>query len=437
MSLKFWIIIASIFFFTNVKAQIVFTSVDSLFKYATAKSIAILSGNIKIDQAKKAKLAAILSIPDVAGNVSFGYTHNTKLPVNLFPAEAFGGQAGTFREIQSGVPYVSTFNENIDLKLLNLKAWQNLKLYKLNIESNEAENKVTLKTLYENIAATYYNIVTLKEQLKSTTENVEAANKLLKITENKYAAGLVKQQDVNDAKVNYLTNKESLAQIEYVVKQQYLSLKILCDIPEQEEIEIMHSLAQKNNYQKPLVEKNNVVFAKILLKEKIAYTNYKQQKYSLYPTISFFQAYNNQHNNTSNKLFDKNVSWIPSSYIGLRLNIPIPSSNTITQISKAKYDYKLAQKNTEQQKIKADLEIKQLSVDYDKALSQAKTNNEIFVLRKETYEKNLNLYNEGLINLEQTLSSFNSMVSSNYNFISSQVTVLSAQTKIDINNRIK
>jgi outer membrane protein TolC len=422
---------------STIQAQRVFTSVDSLLQYASLKSIALQSGNIKLGQAKKAKLAAVLSIPDVTGNASFSYTNNTKLPVNLFPAEVFGGQPGTFREVQSGVQYVTFGNENIDIKLFNPKGWENIKLYKLNMEGTVTDNKITLKSLQENIAATYFNIISLQEQLVSTNENVMAANTLLKITENKYNAGIIKQQDVNDAKVNSITTKESASQLQYLIQQQYLALKILCDIPENDSIEIIHKLPEAVSYQKPFIETNPVVFTGSLLKEKIAYANYKQQKFAMYPTISFFQSYTTQQFNTSSKFLDNNVNWIPSSYIGLRLNIPIPSSNTITQVSKAKYDYLLAQKNTEQQKIKTGLQTKQLSVDYDKALSQAKTNSEIFMLRKETYEKNLNLYNEGLTGLEQTLNSFNTMVSSNYNLIASQVAVIAAKTKIDINNNIK
>jgi outer membrane protein TolC len=420
-----------------VQAQRVFTSVDSLLQYASFKSIALQSGSIKLDQAKKAKLAAILSIPDVTGNASFSYTKNTKLPVNLFPAEVFGGTPGTYREVQSGVPYVTYANENIDIKLFNPKAWENIRLYKLNIEGNIADNKITLKSVYENISAIYYNIVSLQEQFLSTNQNVHAAGSLLKITENKYHAGLVKQQDVNDAMVNYLTAKENSNQIQYLIAQQYLALKILCDIPEEEAIEITNTITVAEDLSKPVALFNNIGFTSSLLKEKIAFSNYKQQKFSLYPTVSFFQAYTTQQNNTSGKLFDSHVSWIPNSYIGLRLSIPIPSSNTITQVSKARYEYLLAQKNREQQKIKAELDVKQLDVDYEKAVSQAKSNNEIFLLRKDTYEKNLNLYNEGLVSLEQTINSFNAMVNSNYSLISARVAILAAKTKIDINNSIK
>lgn len=437
MKSKILIIIISLFLSITGQSQKVFTSVDSFLNYSASKSISVQSGYIRLTQAKKAKLAAILSIPDPTGNTSFSYTHNTKLPVNLFPGEAFGGQAGTFKEVQTGVPYVTNFSQDINIKLLNLKGWENLKMSKLNIKSNVLENQITLKELWENIAATYYNIVTLQEELASTNENVTASNSLLEITQNKFNAGLIKQQDVNDANINYLTTKANKDQIEHSIKQQYLALKVLCDIPEQEEIMIEHKLSLAALDINPAVESNNLAFNSTLIKEKIALSTWRQQKYSQLPSLSFFQSNTNQQNNTRSKFLDNSVKWIPSSYLGLKLSIPFPSSSTISEISKAKYDYLLAKKNTEQQKIQAELTAKQLYTDYNKAVSQAAANKEIFLLRKENYEKYLNLYKEGMTSLEQTLDSFNAMVNSHYNLVSSQVSLLTAKTKIDINNRIR
>ncbi|NJO92792.1 MAG: hypothetical protein HC831_30365 [Chloroflexia bacterium] len=46
-------------------------------------------------------------------------------------------------------------------------------------------------------------------------------------------------------------------------------------------------------------------------------------------------------------------------------------------------------------------------------------------------------YNEGVITLEQTINSFSAMVNSNFNYISSAINILLAETKININNNIK
>jgi outer membrane protein TolC len=414
-----------------------FSSVDSLLNYAVSKSITLQSGDIKLQQAQKAKLAAILGVPDVTGGGYFSYTNNTKLPVNLFPAEIFGGQAGTFREVQTGVQYNTNFNQNLDIKLLNLKGWENVKLAKLNIAAATADNKLTLKTLLENIAATYFNIVSLQQQLVVTKQNLQAADSLLAITSNKYQEGLAKQQDVNDAKVNVINTGESIQQLQFLITQQYLALKILCDVNEQEEIHITEVPANDTPATTLTVDTNFLAYQNSVTKQQVALSSYKQQKYSLYPHLSFFQSYTTQQFNTSSKFFNNNVNWIPSSYIGLKLSVPIPGANAIAQTYKAKYDYLLAKQSSEQEKIKTGVQTKQLSVAYDKAFSQLAANRQVYVLRKDTYEKNLNLYREGLQSFEFTLTSFNSMVNAWYNVIAAKALLMLAKTNIDINNRVK
>ncbi|SFE59224.1 Outer membrane protein TolC [Chitinophaga sp. CF118] len=437
MKITIWLIIISLFCSGTVQSQKIFTSVDSLLSYSTSKSISIQSGYIRIDQAKKAKLAALLSIPDPTGNTSLSYTHNTKLPVSLFPAEIFGGEAGTYKEVKSGVPYVTNFTQDIEIKLLNVNGWLNLKLAKLNIESSTSENKITIKELWENIATTYCNIVSLQEELASTLENLNTSDSLLKITQNKLNEGVIKQQDVNDANINFLTTKENKNQIEYLIKQQYLALKILCDIPEQEDIEIVNKTSLTEFILNPTIEANNIALANSMLKEQIALASWKQEKCTKYPTISFFQSNTSQQNNTRGKLFDNSVKWNSSSYLGFKIKVPMPSASTMSETTKAKYDYLLAKKNTEQEKIKSELTIQQLITNYNKALSQATANKEIFLLKKENYEKYLDLYKEDLVSFDRALDSYNAMVNSNYTLVSSQVSVLAAKTKIDINNRIK
>lgn len=424
-------------FAATAKAQITFSNLDSLLRFATSKSISLQLGDIRLQQAKRAKLAAVLSIPDVTGNVSLSYTNNTQLPVNLFPAETFGGEPGTYREIQTGVQYVSNLNQNVDIKLINPKGWENLKLAKLNMEATASDNKISLKALHENIAITYFNIISLQEQLVSTRLNLQAADTIQKVAENKYQLGVAKQQDVNDAKVSYLNTAESERQIGFLIAQQYLALKILCDIPEEDSISINQKMDANEKTEQVAAAAHFIALKNSELKEKVAYSSYKQYQYALYPTLSFFQAYTTQQFNTRGKLFDNSVRWISSNYIGLRLSIPIPGANAISQVSKAKFDYMLAQKNTAQLKIKSSLELKQLSVDFEKARSQAESNKVIFELREDTYRKNFNLYKQGLLGLEQVLNSFTAMVNSNYNLVSSNVNVLLAKAKIDINNNIQ
>lgn len=413
------------------------SSLDSLLSYATPKSISLQTGDIRMVQAKKAKLAAILSIPEVGGNVSGSYTNNTRLPVNLFPAEAFGGTPGTYKEIQTGIQYNTALNESLDIKLLNLKGWESLRLAKLNIAATASDNQLTLKTLHEDIAAAYYNILDLQEQVSSTRQNLVAADTLVFITTNRFEAGLVRQQDLNDALASRISTKKSLVQLQHLVRQQYLSLQVLTDIPLSDSLVLTEKITDDLPPGRPAVNTSNVSFTNSVLKEQMAQSTYKQQKYSLYPTLSFFQAYTNQQFSSDGKLLGNDARWIPSSYVGLRLNIPIPSSTAITQASKARHDYMIAQKNRKQQSLQAGLQTAQLITEFDKAVSELQATREIFFLYRESHEKNLLLYREGLLSLDQTLTSFNNMVNSHYNLISARVSVLAAKAKIDINNRMQ
>lgn len=416
------------------ETHVVFPSLDSLLRYASQTSITLQTGDINLLQAKKAKIAAIASIPDPNGSQSLSFTDNTKLPVSLFPAEAFGGEPGTYKKIQTGIQYNTAVNQTIDIKLLNLGGWQNLKLAKINIDVTENNNKLNKKNLYENIASSYCNIVQLQGQLETTSQNLEAAQTLFTIAENKFEEGLVKQQDVNDSKINVLNIAENIRQIKFILQQQYLNLKTLADIPDSIGIEIVNMNEEGQIARQP-VQYNNLQYQTYSLKEKYALENFKQIKRAQIPTLSFVGADNYNQYNQNATLFGG--EWLHSQYIGLKLNFSLPNATTISNVTKAKFDYLIAAKNTEQSKIQTDIKYHQLSVDYDKALSQYNSYKEIVELRRDTYQKNQKLYAEGLISLNETLTSFTNFVNSQYDLLAAQASLLLAKAAIKINNEVQ
>lgn len=421
----------------HAQGQQVFTSLDSLLYYTNTRSSTIKSGEIKFSQAQKAKLAAIAGVIDLNGNVSFNLTNNITLPVSLFPAEAFGGETGTYREVQTGIPYTNTLNQNVELKLLNTSGWQNLKLSKINIDATITDNKLSKKSLFENIAVTYYNILTLQEQLASCQKNVAASDTLYHMVKHKQELGLAKQQDVNDAQVNQINSQENVNQITFLIQQQYIALKILCDISESETIILKQPITYGLHGIKPTVSFNKLSTINSQLKEQSALAYYRQLKLSNLPYLSAFASNSNQQFSSTFSLFDNNVKWINSNYIGLKAVWIIPSATSLTQLSKSKYDYLLAKQNTAHNELKSQLEFKQLVVDYDKAESQMNTNKQVYELRADTYRKNLENYRFGLISLDILLNSYNAMITSEYNYISATVSVMLAQSKITINNQLQ
>lgn len=435
--LKFVLIVSFVTIATHVKAQRVFNDLKSLLQYAGEKSTSIQSGEIELTQARKAKLAAIASIPDPTGDMDLSYTNNSRLPISLFPSELLGGEKGTYTQVTTGVQYNTKFLQTVNVKLLNMPGWQNLKYAKINIEATAVNNKVTRKSLYNDIASSYFNVVQLQEQLRSTEENLLANDTLLRIAENKYKEGQLNVQDVNDTRINYLNTKENINQIKYLIEQQYITLKLLADIPDADSIAIQHFVSTVPTSQSPVVEKNSLDVRNSLLNEKLAQSTFRKNKYSQIPTLSFFMSDTRQQYNTQAHVFDGNVDWIRSTYLGFKLSFPMPTASMFSSINDSRYKYMLAKKNTEKIEIQSELQHRQLGVNYNKAWSKFVSDKEVFALKKDSYCKNQNLFEQGLIDTDQVLTSFNAMVNSNYDLITSTINVLLAIEKIEINNTIK
>jgi outer membrane protein TolC len=416
-------------------AQKVIDNWEALYNYAQQESYMFKSNQAKAVYAKNTVLAAKLNIVDFQAGINPSLVYNMKLPVNILPGEVFGGQPGSTKEIRTGTPYNVSVPFNAEVKLYNPGAWADYKLAKLNIGIVETDNKLNQKNLQENVMALYYNIIQLQEQQKVTTKNLATADTLLKVTERKYKAGLIKQQDVNDAKVNVVNTQENIQQIGYLIEQQILTLKSLADITDSIPLMFTESIDANTITPEVAIMQNNLSVNNFLQKEQYAAQQLKKANQVLLPSVSF--VFNNANSQFSQQLNLIDNSWITSRYVGLKLNVALPNPQTISNKAKAKFDHQLAVNNTRQAAIKNKLDFQKLQVDVSKAKAQVRTNNEILQLQKDTYQKNRNLYTEGLQSIDKTLQSLNNWLQAEYNLVTSKISLALAKANININNKIQ
>jgi outer membrane protein len=417
----------------GVFAQHLFSSFEELCAFADTQNKTAQSGEIKLQQAQKAKLAAMAAIPDPVLSNSFYFTDNTQLPVNLFPAEAFGGNKGEYREVQTGVRYNTTISSNLDIKLLNLEAWQNVKLAKLNFKTAETDKRLNAKNLHENLATVYFNIVQLQAQKECTEQSLFVADTILQVAENKFREGIARQQDVNDARINQLNTAENARQIGFLIAQQYLTLKILADIPVNEEILVLEKPQNAAPFEQPTIRPNLLSLRNSVLQEQLARTSFKKSQYAFAPTLSFVA--NNTYNQYNPEFTVIGGNWINSQFVGLRLQYLLPTAATVANRSKTRFDLLLSQNNTEKAKIQTVLEQKKLATEWSKARSQQQNDAQVLGLHRDNFQKNRHLYDEGLQGIDRALTSFSAVLNAEYSLIASQVNIRLAQAKIDINNK--
>ena len=422
--------------FSNAQNKLVFKTLDSLFEYAENHSISIKTGEQQVLLAKWQKISAQAGLVNFKMQTSFSLTDNVKLPVTYFPAEAFGGEPGTFKEVTTGQQFIGNFNFAPQIDIINPVSWSRLKSAKINSQLTDVTNLMVKKSLFESISASYYNTISLKEQIKITQKNLYTADTLQMIMQNKYIEGIVRQQDLNDATINKISLKDKLTQFEISLNQQYYALKVLCDIPQDTDILLTENTIYNQPFELNLQTNNQLEHKSSLLKADLAKEELRANRLAQYPTISIV-AYDGWQQNSKDQFFDSNKNWINSQYIGLRLSMPFPDINKFTLAKSAKINKTISELDAEHTKLQNDITNIQLSLDYEKAYSQFKTANQIFLLKDENYQMALNQFNESILSSDKLLIAFDAMLGSQLSYSAALANLLYTKSKIEINNLIK
>lgn len=420
----------------NAQTELSFNNLDSLLKYAENNSIAIKTGEQQSLLAKWQKISSQAGLVNFRMQTNFNLTNNLELPVTFLPAEAFGGTPGTFKEVTTGQQYIGNFNLAPQIDIINPASWAKLKSANVNSELTNVNNLIAKKSLFESISATYHNIISLQEQIEITQKSLLAADTLLQNMQNKYSEGIVRQQDLNDAQINKLTLSDKLEQLKLSLKQQYYSIKILCDIPESTEINIDEQPAYNKQFILGLNVDNQLQYKSSLLKVELAKADLKTNRLMQYPTVSlvFYDAW---QQNSNNMFFDNDIKWLNSQYIGLKLSMPFPDINRYTLTKSSQINKTISLQNAEHTKLQNELTNKQLILDYEKAFSQFNTAKQIYQLKEQNYGLALNQFNMSILSSDKLLIAFNDMLTSRLNYSSALANLLYTMSKIEINNTIK
>ncbi len=432
------LILISILSLTTVNAQQVirFTNPDSLIAFAEKNSIAIKTGDAQALLAKYQTLYAKINKFNPRASVNYAATDNTQLPVNFFPAEVFGGTPGTFKEVQSGQQYVQSVYITPQIDVINLATWEKLKSARLNEQLASVNNKLTKKTLSESIAAAYFNIVSFQQQITITSKTLVHADSILQIFQNKFDQGIIRSQDVNNAKVNKLMIKDRLQQIQNAMEQQYNLLKLLCDADAATIIEIEHKDNTTTTLQQPVIVINTLAATQSQLQLQYAKSEYKANKAAYYPALSLIGNWAWQENSKLH-FFDNSARWIPTNYIGLRLSYTFPDAGRLSQTATAKTNWQIAEMNVKHKTTQQETENVQLYLEFKKAKEIMMVAEDIKFLKEDTYRKNLNLFVQNIYPADNLFLAFNDALTATLNYQSAIINLHYQLSKININNSIR
>jgi outer membrane protein len=428
-------------FIVSAQAELTFNTIDSLYSYADKNSYVMKTNERNYILAKFQKIAAIANVVNFRDPVTYTMNDNTRLPASFIPGGFLPGTTpGTYEKLTLGLQYVSNLNIIPQIDIINPSLWAQIQTSNINEQLTSTQNQINKKSLYESIAACYYNIISFNEQIDVTTKNISATDSLLLIVTNKFNLGQVQQKDVNDATINKLILQDKYNQLVILLEQQYNSLKILCDVPLNTTILISEALNYNQQFNANMEAGSQLLSKYNLLQLQSAKANLRYNRLSNLPVLSLL--YSDTYYQNSNKQFfdNRNIptyGLLNATYFGAKIGFNLPDINRLVASRNAKINYQIARINSEHNKLQNDISNNQLVLDYQKAFSQQSMYKQVFLLKQENYKIVLNQYNQSIVSFDKLLNAFNDMIVSRLNYCSSLATLNYTKSKIDINNNIK
>jgi OMF family outer membrane factor len=141
--------------------------------------------------------------------------------------------------------------------------------------------------------------------------------------------------------------------------------------------------------------------------------------------------------NSNTGFFSPNSNTFQASYIGLRLNYALPDASKYLQKRNLQTAAAIAEENAKHNLLQENNQNQQLKLEYQKAIDSYIINQKIAVLKMDTYTKNLDIYHQDLISLDNLMISFNEKLNSELNLQVIATTISYLTTKINLNNTIQ
>lgn len=419
---------------STAQEKITFASLSEIYAYAETHSISFQNAKQQSILAKYQTIAAKLEMFNVKGQGNFMMIDNTKLNTTFLPAEIFGGPAGTFTPVTMGQKYATSFTFEPQIDLINPYAMAQVKVLKANEQLTEINNLLDKKAIHESISAAYHNILSYQWQIDIMKKSLENAQNITSIVSNKQKEGLLREQDESIATANEFLIKDKLQQLEIQLEQQYNFLKILCDIKPLTVVTISENLVYETQF--PIKATGNLLQRQTEWQAKYQKAILRADKRAMLPTLGFISSFGWQENNNSN-FFSAN-EWFNSSYIGLKITMPIlPETSKVAKIRFSKINLEIAQNKANHSQLQNEINNNQLELDLQKASESLQLASNIEKLRKDIYQKNSNIHREGILSTTDLIDSFNEWLNSCLNTVAQLAISKHAKSKILINNSIQ
>ena len=389
------------------------------------KNLQMSRNNIALgDQRHKEATAGL--IPKIM--ISADYKYYIDQPTQLMPATIFGGQVGTFKEAQFGVPHNINATAQVSMPLYNAQVFGAIKATKIASELIDIQNEKNEEQLYFEISNLYYNAQIIQHQLLFIDSNLINTQRLLGNIKLLKEQELAKSTDLMKMQLQYdqLSNMKETVLSKYDQVMNALKFSLGMPITDKMEVEKDIKFEIKTDY----TTHSSVDIRLVKTQNSLISNELNTLKNSRLPSLSLYGAYGTTGYGYDTKPNDF-LKFFPISFAGVQLTYPL-FNGTVTQrkINQKKLELK---NNVLQSELVSDqnkMQIVNASQQKMTAKTSVETANSQIELANKIYEQTVLQNKQGTANLTDILLADNSLREAQQIYLSAIVDYLKADLEL-------
>ncbi len=394
-------------------SQIVFRSLEDVWKYADNNNITIKTMKYELDKsvyAKKQAYSALLPQATATGS----YTDNIALQTTLLPASLLGGPPGTYKTLQFGEQFVYSGGINAQMNILNLQNVYNVRIAQQTQEMNKDSLASTRKFVYQQLATQFYSYLLMQEASTLADQTALIADSTYQSANNKFKEGTANEASVDLAKLNLERAQQSQITARYQMITSRNSLKGLLGFSVSDSLFINASLNASLNIDAAEAFTEDLSLKLSLWRAKISLSQYHLSNSAFLPTINILYNYATQRYDKTFEPFSGATGvagWFPSQYWSLQASFPIfTSGSRYFQSKRSKINYEESMAQYENAQKQSGINDENIRLNYQRALSVLGKTQDVMNLSLDNYRHISYRYEAGLSPLDDRLNAFQNYI---------------------------
>lgn len=406
--------------------------------YAIQHNYQSKNAQYDVDAAKsKIKETTAIGLPQVNSKASYNYY--VKQPVQLVPAEFFGGQPGEFAEIVFGTEQNATGEITASQLIFDGSYIVGLQATKAYLQLSQNQQRQTELDVKSSVTDAYHMVLVAQKNAEILGSSLEKLKKLWKETEAMYENGFVEESEVDQMAINTKNVENSLNKANVQVEVAKKMLKFHMGLPFSTSITLTDNIedlgvmqSDQGFFESTFDAKQTVSFAMANTNLALQTLNLKKEKSAFLPQISAFATH--QQNSFGNEFnfLESSAQWFPTTLVGASVSLPIFSSGMRMQkVKQAKLEVLKAEQTLIQAKQGAELELLNAKAEYNNNVSVYKNETESLKLAERIKDKTRIKYQEGLASSFELTQSETQYLETQGRYIQATFNLLSSKNKLD------